>query len=104
MLARPDPENLFRQSGSPLTRPGIPPSANKITSAAIDYDPAWGVDAGDEDRCRAGGAIGVHRDLDDLIKRGVGDEQGRTGVVERHTVGPKGRRETGAGAQQRIKP
>ena len=52
----------------------------------VNHDPVRGVDAGDEDGRRAGGAIGIHRELDDLMIRGVGDEHDGALVVELDAV------------------
>jgi hypothetical protein len=70
----------------------------------VNRDPVRCIDAGDEDRRLAGGVVRVHRNLDDLMKRGVGDEHDRAGVVEFDTVRTEGRRETRSGSCPRSRP
>jgi len=68
---------------------GLLVGANPDVVAAIDPDPVRRVDAGDEDRCLPGGAIAVHRNLNDLMKRGVGHEQDRAVAIELDAVRPE---------------
>jgi hypothetical protein len=44
------------------------------------------------DRRRARGAVVVHRDLYDLVKRSVGDEQGLAVIAELDAICPERRR------------
>ena len=75
--------------------------ADPDVALAVDRDAVGRIDAGDQDRGLARGAVGVHRNLDDLVKRGVGDVQDGVVVVELDAVGAERRGEPRARREQR---
>ena len=77
--------------------------ANPNVVVAVDHDPVRGVDAGAENRRRSGAAVVIHRDLNDLMKGGVGDEQDRALIIELDAVGAERRRQTGSRPEQRTR-
>jgi hypothetical protein len=76
--------------------------ANPNVVIAAHHNPVRGVDAGDEDRRRASATVVVYRNLDNMMKRGVGNEEVFSVVAELDAVYPERRGETGSGAEQRV--
>src|SRR5580704_3761421 len=73
--------------------------ANPDVAFTVDHNPVRGVDTGDEDRRRSGGAVGIHRNLDDLMESGVGHVQRLVVVAELDAVRAERRRKTRSGRE-----